>query len=208
MKLYHHPLSSNCRKVSVAALLLGIDLDLQFIDLPAGAQKKPDYLRLNPNGLAPTLEDGSFVLWESNAIMQYLAEKKPGNTLWPSDPRMRADISRWQCWELAHWTPALAIIIHENLVKKLLKMGEPDPAEIKKGEEATHRFAQILDNHLQGKKYLVGEALTLADISVAAILMYRQPARLPLDQYKNINGWVAQIEKLDAWQKTAPPPMG
>lgn len=208
MKFYYHPLSSNCRKVHATALMLGIDLDLQLIDLPAGAQKKPDYLKLNPNGLAPTLEDGSFVLWESNAIMQYLAEKKPGNTLWPSDTRKRADISRWQCWELAHWAPALSIIIIENFVKKLLKLGEPDPAQIKKGEEATHRFAQILDHHLQGKKYLVGDALTLADISVAAILMYRQLARLPLDNYQHINRWCAQVEKLDAWQKTAPPPMG
>jgi len=206
MKFYYHPASSNCRKVHAAALMLGIDLDLQFVDLLAGAHKKPDYLNLNPNGLVPTLEDRGFILWESNAIMQYLASRKP-NVLWPQDERTRADISRWQCWELAHWTPALAIIIHENLIKKLLKMGEPDPAEIKRGEEATHRFAQILDNHLQGKKYLVGDALTLADISVAAILMYRQPARLPLDNYQHINRWYAQIEGLDAWKKTAPPPM-
>lgn len=207
MKLYYHPGSGNSRKVRATALILGIDLDLQFVDLLAGAHKKPDYLNLNPNGLVPTLEDGGFMLWESNAIMQYLASKKP-NGLWPSDERRRADISRWQCWELAHWSPALEILIRENLFKKLLKMGEPDQAEIKKGEEATHRFAQILDRHLQGRKYLVGDALTLADISVAAVLMYRQPARLPLENYKNINRWYAQIEKLDAWQKTAPPPMG
>ena len=76
-------------------------LDLVSVDLLKGAQRAPDYLALNPSGRTPTLVDGDFTLAESTAIMQYIAAKTP-NTLWPSDARARADISRWQCFGLAH----------------------------------------------------------------------------------------------------------
>lgn len=111
----------------------------------AGAQRKPDYLRINPNGLTPTLVDGDFVLWESNAIMQYLAAQKPGNDLWPEDDEKRADITRWQCWDLAHWAPACATQLYEKIVKEVLGLGEPDMKEVKKGEEKFHCFAAVLD---------------------------------------------------------------
>src|SRR5689334_371466 len=103
MKLYFHPGSANARKARMAAALLNIDLDLQLVDVFAGAHKKPEYLAINPNGMVPTLDDGGFVLWESNAIAQYLASTKPNSDLFPSDIKTRADISRWQCWDLAHW---------------------------------------------------------------------------------------------------------
>lgn len=76
MKLYYFPRSPNTRKVWATAIALGIDLELELVDLLAGQQRNPAYLKLNPNGLTPTLQDGDFVLWESNAMMQYVASKK------------------------------------------------------------------------------------------------------------------------------------
>ena len=97
MKLYGFPPSPNTWKVRAVAAHLGIPLELEFVDLTKGGSHSPDYLALNPSGRTPTLVDGDFKLWESTAIMQYLASQKP-NSLWPDNARTRADIMRWQSW--------------------------------------------------------------------------------------------------------------
>jgi glutathione S-transferase len=207
MKLYYHPNSPNCTDVLATANHLGIQLDLQLVDLLKGAQKNPDFLTVNPNGKVPTLVEGDFVLWESNAIMQYIASKKPGNTLWPADEKIRADICRWQFWQASQWSKATGTLVWENMIKKFLGAGGPDPAKIKEGEELFHAAAAALDAHLKGRNYLVGNGLTLADFSVAAMLIYAQPARFPLDKYANIRAWYGRIEQLDSWKKALPPRM-
>ena len=100
MKLYGFPPSPNTWKVRAVAAQLGLPLDLEFVDLTKGQSHTPDYLALNPTGRTPALVDGDFKLWESTAIMQYLASQTP-NPLWPNDARIRADIMRWQSWQLA-----------------------------------------------------------------------------------------------------------
>ena len=207
MKLYTHPLSPNARKVVMTAHLLDLPLELEVVDLFTGAQKRPEFLALNPNGKVPTLNDDGFVLWESDAIMQYLAAKRPGTTLFPEDVRTRADVVRWQCWALAHWLPAIQILVFENMFKPLLHMGDPDPAELRKGEEGVQRFAGVLDRTLAQREYLVENRLTFADISVATPLMYAAQGRVPIGDYANIKSWFARIEALPAWKKTAPPRM-
>lgn len=208
MKLYYHPASGPARRVRLTAAVLGIDLDLRLVDLFSGAQRKPDYLAINPNGKVPTLDDNGFVLWESCAIMQYLASTTPSPDLFPRDPKVRADVARWQCWDLEHWTRATQTLAFERLGKKLIRMGEPDPAAIEKGTQDFHRFAAVLDGHLAGRDYLVGRHLTLADLSVAVGLTYAAPANIPVGGYQNIQRWFASIEKLDAWKSTAPPAKG
>jgi glutathione S-transferase len=99
MKLYGFPISPNTWKVRAVATHLGIVVDNQLVDLSRGEQRAPE-CSLNPTGRTPTLVDGDFVLWESNAIMQYLASGEP-NALWPDDAKRGADIARWQSWELA-----------------------------------------------------------------------------------------------------------
>ena len=204
MKLYYHPNSPNCMDVMATANQLGIPLELELIELTKGAQKTPAYLKINPNGRVPTLVDGDFVLFESNAIMQYLASKKPGNPLWPQDDKIRADIARWQFWQASQMNRGTGILVWENLIKKFLNLGAPDPAKIKEGEELFHASAAVLDGHLNGRHYLVGSEPTLADFSVAAVLVYAQPGRLPLEKYGNIRAWYGRVAGLDAWKKALP----
>jgi len=205
LNFYFHPAEPNCFKVVVTAKLLGIPLESQLVDLFKDEHREASYLAINPNGVVPTLRDGKFVLWESNAIMQYLAAKRPANLLWPVDEQVRADISRWQCWELAHWTPAVSVYLRENMFKKLKNWGDPDPAEIKKGDEKFHPLARVLDEQLADQDYLVGNALTLADISVCAFLMYATHARVPIEPYRNIRRWVSRMNAMPAWEQSLPP---
>src|SRR6202011_3017559 len=135
MKLYVFPPSPRAMKVVALAEHLQLEHETRLVDLTKGEQMKPEFTALNPNQRMPVIEDDGFVLWESNAILQYLASKKPAAGLWPSDPRRQADVSRWQNWEASHWAPACGTLAFERLVKKLLGQGDADPAAVAEGEQ-------------------------------------------------------------------------
>jgi len=205
MKLYGFPPSPNTWKVRAAAHQLALPMELELVDLTAGAQRKPDYLAINPTGRTPTLVDGDFTLWESAAILQYLGSKKP-TSLWPEDAKARADIMRWQSWHLQHWSRGINGFIFENLVKGILKMGEPDPKALAQAGELFHQDASVLDKHLERHAYLVNDALTLADFTVVAPLFLAERARVPLATFGNLGRWFAAQAALAAWKETAPGP--
>lgn len=204
MKLYGFPASPNTRKVQALALQLNVPLEFQLVNLPAGEQRRPEYLKINRSGRTPTLVDGDFKLAESNAIMQYVAAKAAPNTMWPNDDRTRAKINAWMCWQLDHWNRACNLLVWENLLKTLLNAGEPDPAEVKRGEQLFNAYAFELNSHLEGRDYLVGGNVTLADFAVAAPLENAEAGRFPMEPYGNVRRWYAGIAALDAWRKTAP----
>ncbi|MFL6795927.1 MAG: glutathione S-transferase family protein [Xanthobacteraceae bacterium] len=210
IELYVFPPSPRAFKVMAVANYLGINPALHIVDLVKGDQKKAEYAALNPNMRMPTLKDGDYVLWESNAICQYLASKKPSE-LFPGDERTRFDITRWQFWDLAHWDPACSVFIFEHIVKPVvLKGGDPDAAAIAKGTEAFHRAATVLDGHLKGRKFVLGDRLTIADFSLGAPMNVADWAHFPIEPYAEIRRWYAALRALPAWQKTlaqcAPPP--
>jgi glutathione S-transferase len=203
IELYVFPPSPRAFKVMAVANHLGIDTVIRFIDLTKGEQNKPEFAALNPNKRMPVLKDGEYILWESGAIMQYLAGKKPESGLLPSDERGRLDVTRWQFWDVAHWDPACAIFLFENLVKPVvLKSGNPDPAALAKGGELFDRAASVLDGQLKGRKFVLGEKPTLADFSIGAPLHYADMAHFPLAPYPEIKHWYASLCALPAWQKT------
>jgi len=202
IKLHVFPLSPRAFKVTAVAEHLGLDYEKVFVDLGKGDQKTPAFSALNPNQRMPVMEDGDFVLWESGAIMQYLALKKPEAGLLSTDPRRLADVTRWQCWDLAHWEAACAIFIFENAVKALFKIGDPDPVEIAKGEERFHRAAGVLNAHLKGKRHVADGRLTIADFAIGASLNMAGLAKIPVSGYSEINRWYAELSALPAWRKS------
>jgi glutathione S-transferase len=210
IELYVFPPSPRAFKVMAVATYLGIEPTLHALDVIKGDQKSPEYAALNPNMRMPTLKDGDYVLWESNAIMQYLASKRPESGLLPSDEKGRLDVTRWQFWDLAHWDPTCAVFLFENVVKSVvLKSGEPDAAAIAKATESFHRVARVLDGRLKGKKFVVGDRLTVADFSLGAPLSLAEMGRIPVEPYREIKRWCGTLRALPAWQKTqaqcAPP---
>jgi glutathione S-transferase len=206
MKLYGFMRSPRTWKVRAVAAHLGLPLEYKDLDPMKGEHKTPEYLVINPAGRTPTLVDGDFVLWESDAIMQYLGSKKP-NTLWPDDARTRADIMRWQNWQSAHWgSDACMPLTFQNLVKAVFGMGAPDAAAVAKATEAFNREATMLDQHLAKREWLVGSGPTLADFTVGSYLFYANEAKLPVGPYKNIARWFERLAALPCWAETAPPP--
>ena len=204
MKLYGFAASPNTWKVRAVAAHLGIALEYEHVDLTKGGSHTPAFLALNPTGRTPTLVDGDFKLWESVAIMQYIAGKTQ-NSLWPKDDRVRADIMRWQSWQLAHWSKeGCEPLLFQRLVKKIMNMGPPDEAAVTKGLECFNKEAAVLDAHLAKQPYLVGKDLTIADFSVAAPLFYSKEANMPVGPYGRIQEWFGRVSALPAWGKTAP----
>lgn len=204
MKLYGFPPSPRVWVARAVAAQLGLPLELEIVDLTKGAQRAPDYLAINPTGRVPTLVDGDLKLWETTAIVQYLAGQKP-NALWPDDLRIRADIVRWQSWTLSHWEKDSCVpLVFERLVKQVLGLGPPDEAAVARALGNFARDARVLDAHLAGRRYLVGDALTLADFSVAGPLVYAGPAGMPLADYPNLAEWFARVTALPCWKETAP----
>jgi glutathione S-transferase len=201
MKLHVFPPSPRATKVMALANHLGLDCEIRVVNLFKGEQHQPGFAALNPNERMPVLEDDGFVLWESNAILQYLAAKKPGSGLWPSDAKGQADVLRWHSWDAADWFPTCSILTFERLVKKLTGQGEPDPAQIAKGETQFHKFAKVLNAHLKGRKWLGGNQLTIADFAVGAPMATAEPAQYPVTNYPEITRWYGAIAALSAWQK-------
>ena len=204
MKLYMNPASSNARRVRVTNAVLGLDLEEQLVDLAKGEQRKPEYLAINPNGTVPALVDGALVLTESRAIMQYLAAKKPASDLLPRDDWARTDVIRWQFWDAAHFSPQLGTFTFQKLIKPWLGLGAPDQAKLDEALVNFHRYAGVLDAHLNGKKYVVGNGLTIADLTLASSMMYAQQTEVPVAEYPHVQAWFTRISEMDAWKKTSP----
>jgi glutathione S-transferase len=204
MKLYMNALSPNVRRVRLTAAVLGVPLEEKTLDLAKGEHRSSEYLALNPNGAIPTLVDGDFVLTESRAIMQYLASQKPEAGLLPRDEAAHADVTRWQFWDASHFSPQLGTITFEKIIKPMLGMGEPDARRVDEALDNFRRFAAVLNKRLDGKPYVVGTALTVADLTLASSLMYAKQVDLPLSEFPSIAAWFARITELDGWKKTTP----
>lgn len=202
MEIYADPISVNSRKVLAGLKFMDVPYDLEKIDYFKGEQKGAAYLVLNPNACIPTMKDGDFVLWESNAILQYAADKHERTEAYPRDVSKRADLNRWLFWEAAHWFPSCYAYLVENCVKPLLG-GQTDQSVLDAEAERFHRLAAILDERLEERSWIMGNAPTIADIAVAAPMHLHGWQKLPLDRHANLVAWMTErVENLPAWRAT------
>ncbi|WP_293660033.1 glutathione S-transferase family protein [Rhodoferax sp. OV413] len=167
MKIHADPITVNCKKVLAGLQLIGAPYEVIHVDYFKGAQKEEPYLSLNPNASVPAMVDGDFELWESNAILQYAADKMGNDAAYPKDLKTRADINRWLLWESSSWFPACYVFLVENCVKPLLG-GAPDPAVLEAQQTQFHKLAGILDKRLAASAWVSGKNATIADIALAA----------------------------------------
>ena len=206
MKLHIVPGSPNSRKVEAVIHHLGLRVEIVEHDLFAGALRKPDYLALNPNARVPTLEDGSFLLWESNAINQYLADKAGDHRLFPRDPKGRADVTRWQCWELAHFNRPFGTLAFETVAKGRRGLA-PDAAAMSLAQTELERSAPVLDAHMAGRRYVVGDEVTLADYSMVMLESYRALVPFDWSPYGHLNAYLDRVSQLEAWVRSKRNPL-
>lgn len=202
MKIYADPISVNCRKVLAGLELMGVDYELVHVDYFKSEHKEPDFVSLNPNESMPAMVDDDFVLWESNAILQYAADSNSKADYYPTDLQTRADVNRWSLWESSSWFPSCYKYLVENCVKPLLQ-AEPDQTVLNEEADNFHKLAGILDKRLSDNQWLSGNNPTIADVIVAAPMHLHEVQKLPLDKHPNLTRWMTEnVEKLPAWEKT------
>lgn len=199
MKIYDFAASPNARKVRSVAYELGLTPEFVVVNIFKGENRSPEFLAKNPNGLIPVLEDGDLVVWESNAIINYLAAQRPEAGLLPTDARARADVDRWMFWQSSHLGHAVVDVAYERVVKRVMG-STPDEERIKRGLTALQSSCQLLDKHLEGKEFVTGK-LSVADFAIASLLSLREMADLPLGSFSNLMAWQRRIEGRPSFQK-------
>lgn len=192
----HHPASPYVRKVLLLVEELGESVRERIVDV-ASQSAMDDYRSMNPTGKFPTLCDGDLVLRESNAIMIYLADRHPEQGLYGASARTTAAINQWLFWELAHFA-AIA-----NPYAGLC-MGYPVRTGFTIDELAAdfRTRCSLLDSQLEKTRFVAGDALSIADLAIAADLSFADEAALPLGDYGNLDRWFATIRERPSWQVT------
>jgi len=177
LKVWGRANSINVQKVLWCCDELGLEYERIDAGGPFGRTRDPEYLAMNPNGLVPAISDDGFTLWESNAIVRYLAAKHGAGTLCPDDLRERADADRWMDWQLGTlWAAMRPVFI--GLVRTPPE--ERDTAAIEEARQQAVEAWNILEAHLEGRDYALGERFTMADIPLG-VSIYRW-LQLPVER--------------------------
>ena len=205
MKLHTLPPSPNSIKVVMLANHLGMDLEIVPVDLFSGANHTPEFAAMNPNCRIPVLQDGDYYLWESNAIMTYMAGKAGNTQMWPADFKAQAEVMKWMTWSVAHWTSSCGILMFEKLVKAMRGMGEPNMERVKEGEDMIRTYSKVLDGVLAKQPFLGGNEVGMADFCVVAPLIYAEPLGLPVKDFPHMQAWMGKMMAMPAVQKAIPP---
>lgn len=178
---------------------LGVPYEHVKTNQGAGESRTPEFLKINPNGHVPVLQDGDFILWESMAIAMYLAKKFGQGSLWPASVEDEGRVFQWALWASLE----MEIYVVNYLRHAMLYPPEKRRPELAK--EATDTLPaplRVLNDSLAGKDYLVGNRFSVADINVSTVLLladiYKQ---IGVDQYPNIMAWLNRVAARPAWQK-------
>lgn len=200
IKIWGRTSSSNVKKVLWVADVLEIAFERIDAGGKFGVVDTPAYRALNPNGRVPTLEDGDFVLWESNSIMRYLCMKHGGEELYPVDPATRADIDRWLDWSLSVLVPVDGPLFLSTVRKPV---AQHDKAAIAAMTEKAAGAYGIIDRRLEGRQYIVGERFSLADIVLSIFVdrWQRNPHLTARPAFPHIAPWFARVRTQPGFEK-------
>jgi glutathione S-transferase len=204
LKIWGRNNSVNVKKALWAAEELGLQYQRIEAGLHFGVNDTPEYRRMNPTGLVPTIDDDGFILWESHAIVRYLAAKHGAGTLCPTDLRVRADADRWM-----DWTHTFSREFQRPVFWPLVRT-PPEKRDNKAIEEARKKCAALLaipDAALAGRKYLAGEQFTMGDIPLGCHVQLWM--RLPIERpdYRNLKAWFDRLCERPAFRKIVDIPL-
>ena len=195
IKLYGIPLSRASR-----CLWLLEELGVPYENVPVsfvGDAQKPDFLKINPNGRIPALDDDGLILFESLAINLHLARKYDGGKgLWPKSADDQSRVIQWSIWAMTEAEPPVMRLLMNRV---FLPEAQRNEAEAQAGEQALQKPVRVLDGALAGRPYLLGDAFTVADLNVSAVLGWAPTlGKVKLDGTPNVAAWHARTSERPA----------
>lgn len=198
MKLYYHPLSGHAHRARLFLSLLKIDAQLIQVDLAARAHKAPDFLKLNPFGQVPVLDDNGTIIADSNAILVYLAKKTGAKKWLPEDPEGAAAVQRWlsvAAGEIAYGPCAARLVT-------VFGAGFNADEVIARA----HLILGHIEAELAGRQWIAADQPTIADVALYSYIARAPEGNVDRTPYSSVNAWLKRVEALPgfvAFQKTA-----
>jgi len=203
MKLYIHPVSTTSRPIRLLIAEKKLPIEEQVVDILSGEHTKPPFSDLNPNMLVPVLEEDSFVLTESQAILQYLADKFELHDLYPTDLKKRARVNERLDWfntnffrEYGYHVAYPQLFPHHKR-----QTDEAQQKTLEWGSERAQAALKILDQHIIGPDhdYTCGDTMTIADLSGVCMVTVGEALRVDFEKLPNVRRWIAAMKKLGSW---------
>lgn len=188
LKLHRAELSGHCHRIQLFLGLLGLDYVLVDVDLPSGAHKQPDFLAKNPFGQVPVLEDGDVVLYDSNAILIYLASQYDDGNWLPTDPVLSARVQQWLSLAAGQiaYGPAAA--------RKAMVFGAPVDRD--QATAIANDLLRVLDAELGCRAFAIGDRPTIADVAGYSYIAKAPEGGISLEPYRAVTAWLRRIEAL------------
>jgi len=199
--LHGFPLSGHSHRVQLALSLMALPHQVVQVDLKNGAHKSPEFLKLNPFGQVPVLDDGGTTLFDSNAILVYLATKYDADRRWlPRDPKGQADVQAWLS------VAAGQIAFGPAAARLITVFGAKYNAEDVIGR--AHGLLKVMDAQLAARQFLVGNSATLADIAGYSYISAAPEGNVDLAAYPNVRAWLTRVEALPGFVPFQKTPVG
>ena len=200
LKIYGNPMSPPANKVTLCANALGLDFEFVPVDLRGGEQKTADHLVRHPAGKVPAIDDDGFMVFESDAIMQYLCRKQKSD-LYPEGLKERAIVEQWAYFAANHIMVNMGRLLFNKVFAPMMGM-EVDTRALQDGEKFLGQFLPVLEKQLEKSTHLALGHLTLADITLLAALDPVEMVKYDISQYPKIVAWRNNLKKQAFYQKT------
>ncbi|GAB6043903.1 glutathione S-transferase family protein [Endothiovibrio diazotrophicus] len=191
LTLYDYPLSGNCYKVRLFLALLGLEYRRVPIDILAGKSQTPEFRRLNPRGQIPLLEVGEARIWDSQAILVYLA-RRFGEERWlPREPLAEARVMQWLAVAENELLYGLA---RARAVRRLNR-----PFDLTQCQEEGRAGLAVLESRLAAAQWLAGEGATIADVACYPYVLLAHEGEVSLEPYPGVRRWLERVAALPGW---------
>ena len=198
MKIWGRANSINVMKVLWAAEECGVTYQREDVGGAFGGNDQPWYLKMNPNGVVPTIEDGGRIIWESNSCVRYLAARYAAGSLWPTDPGERSEAERWMDWQLSTISDGMRIVFW-GLIRT--PPDKRDMAAIGKAAKELGTLWARLDGWLEGRSYVAGQHFTMGDIPVGCMAYRWYALEIERPEFKNVRAWYDRLATRPAYAK-------
>ena len=199
LTIYGADLSSPANKVRYTANYLKLEYTYQRVSLRDGENKKPEFLKINPIGKIPVINDGGFILFESGAICRYLAEKAKSD-IYPTELQQRAIVEQWIDFSTLHIAQAMSRVFYNRVLAPVIK-APVDENSIKDGLNFLDRFLPIVDGQLARRLHLVNERFSLADITALAALDPAEVSQVDVSKYSHLIKWRNRLKQQEFYTK-------